>query len=918
MGRLQQDTLPGPLIRLARNGTLVAAVVVLGGLSAATGATAESAQVRLDGAVDAQWRGAYDLLVRPAGARLSLEHTQGLVEPNFLGFAGRGGITIEQVNAIRGLRDVEVAAPVSIVGNVSYTPSAPSICTTVLPAAPSLYALNLRASTTDGVQEITVYHSRGEVLLGPLGPGMSNFPSMASNMGPMSAAQGPGLDIVTATLPSLPAIVSPLMAVDPEAERALLGPTAAFLNPLIDLAGEGRASLTVDRFDLSAIPQEFETARLMFHGISDAARDRPLVPLVVSERLYAPLKLELTIDQIGNQLKEYPEGDGEGQRLLAAAAAAGSGRSRIGFVSRDISTELRPFIPPSLVSYWPGSGRPIDCETLELRTPMLQNVELPGRPVYEERAARRGDSQITVSISPVRPVDPSGRRIASVPPSAPPEGSVIGIEQSYRDIVTVPLAIAKGYSPRDTYDQPFFFAPVGGFDLSTLADTQSPLAYVPLGAYSPPDTDLIAGPDGSELATPIAMSSTLNPVGLIEVPPLAITDIQAARILRGEAPIDAVRVRVAGLTGYDAVGRARVETVASAVAALGLDVDIVAGSSPQEISIYVPSYRPAVDPPTDLGYVRQGWTTLGAAERVETGLGSINLVLLVMALFVSIVFTVGIQLTTLATRTRDVSILRAVGWDAVGTARWLLAESVVAGGLVFLIGLAAWLVAGKSIAGIIATTAIAVALPLGGTLATALAWSRSAPGAPARGDIIGERYLRQLFRVGGPVGLAARNVLARPIRSLVLIVALATGAATLALGVGLTLEALQRVGPTRLAAELAGTLRPYQLVILGLSCAASISLTAVLLRLDLVARRAEMDVLVATGWDRRDLRLTMLAQRTFLALPSVLLAATLVAVAAQPFGVGMQFTMVVSMVAASSIVVWGVLASPRRAGSAGI
>lgn len=64
------------------------------------------------------WRSTYDILVRPAGARSPIESQYGLVEPNHLSGIS-GGISISQYEAIKAIPDVEVAAPVAMLGYLS-------------------------------------------------------------------------------------------------------------------------------------------------------------------------------------------------------------------------------------------------------------------------------------------------------------------------------------------------------------------------------------------------------------------------------------------------------------------------------------------------------------------------------------------------------------------------------------------------------------------------------------------------------------------------------------------------------------------------------------------------------------------------------------------------------------------------------
>ena len=78
-------------------------------------AAARTAQVRTVGAVRAHFRPAYDILVRPRGARSRLESATGTVQPDFLSGI-YGGITLAQWHQIQHISGVQVAAPIAMVG----------------------------------------------------------------------------------------------------------------------------------------------------------------------------------------------------------------------------------------------------------------------------------------------------------------------------------------------------------------------------------------------------------------------------------------------------------------------------------------------------------------------------------------------------------------------------------------------------------------------------------------------------------------------------------------------------------------------------------------------------------------------------------------------------------------------------------
>ena len=90
--------------------------------------------------------------------------------------------------------------------------------------------------------------------------------------------------------------------------------------------------------------------------------------------------------------------------------------------------------------------------------------------------------------------------------------------------------------------------------------------------------------------------------------------------------MDAVRVRVAGVDGYDRAGIAAVGAVADEIERLGLAATIVAGSSPEAVRMRVDGYAfGTMDAATPsrrsgtLGTVEQGdWSQLGAAARLGT------------------------------------------------------------------------------------------------------------------------------------------------------------------------------------------------------------------------------------------------------------------------------------------------------------
>jgi hypothetical protein len=828
----------------------------LAALTAAGGTLSDQATVRLQATVDAHWRGSYDILVRPAAARLDLEKTTGLVEPNFVSFEGSGGISLAQLARIRALADVDIAAPIAVVGYLSYSFSAPIVFTATLPSRPTLYRVTVAATTSDGVNSINVGTATGRVLLGPFDLKKPNAPFATDASYFEYAADG-----VKVAFPVLPKIQSPLVAVDPAAEAALLGPSGSFLVPLAATLLDPAA--TVGTFDRNLIPKTFQdsrTALLILKASKDPTIEaRPVMPIVVSTSLYAPLTVRLDVTQLGHPFEAFPPPGRVLDRLATAASAAGPGSTVIGSTSVDATGLLRPFGAPAVALTWPGSTAPTDVP-FGVGNSQDFRAALTSRPTYEPRAPLvQSPGLPTFGIKPLGPASMLGQA-----------NTAREAEQSYRRVTEYPLALGQGFTPQNPYDRPFILAPVGEFRLGDLALPTDPLSYVPLGMYDEPRSQLVADDHGNPLASPRTFTPTFNPAGVLTVPPLAFTSIANGAALKGSSPIDAVRVRVGGLGAFDQASQARVERVAAQISDLGLDVDIVAGSSPRPVNIFVPEYR--LGPPAkDLGYVQQGWTTLGAAQSVERGLSALNVILLELALAAAAALAIGLLVIEFAVRRADSAILRALGWSRITVTRWLLAEAAVPSVLIIGVGLAAWMLSHSGPAALVSIVLIGLLIPFG-TLLLARTQTKPTVTSIVAGDLR-MWFVARALPAKGPVLFALRIVLSYPLRTLGTVLSGAIAGCAGGLAIISLAGAAAKGGPTLLGSAAVGILGPGQATIVIVVVAAGITMVAALLSLDHQDRAADAQILRAIGWSRRSIgRLTILRDGMLAGLATLLAA----------------------------------------------
>src|ERR1700685_2907687 len=99
--------------RPARTLALIIGVLVAATAFTVLTAASRTAQARTVGQVSANFQPAYDILVRPKGARSAVESKTGTVEPDFLSGI-YGGITMAQWHRIERIPGVPGAAPIAM------------------------------------------------------------------------------------------------------------------------------------------------------------------------------------------------------------------------------------------------------------------------------------------------------------------------------------------------------------------------------------------------------------------------------------------------------------------------------------------------------------------------------------------------------------------------------------------------------------------------------------------------------------------------------------------------------------------------------------------------------------------------------------------------------------------------------------
>jgi putative ABC transport system permease protein len=199
----------------------------------------------------------------------------------------------------------------------------------------------------------------------------------------------------------------------------------------------------------------------------------------------------------------------------------------------------------------------------------------------------------------------------------------------------------KGDSYLMEQSAPFMLWQMGSF---SLQKKENQLASSPLGIYG-----------GSPIVTEdgVTLTPTIKPGSFINTGAAGLTTIEAAKIIKGAAPIDAIRIRVAGITEYNEEAKGKVEKLATKYLEQGYVVDIVAGASDKEHNMDV----------ENIGKVTAPWTTLGVASIITEGINSLTFVSIGLFIVFSLLW-IGSRLMFEYFGTLDEKkILRSIGWN---------------------------------------------------------------------------------------------------------------------------------------------------------------------------------------------------------------------------------------------------------------
>src|SRR5574341_2508076 len=543
-------------------------------------AAAQTTLIVADRELSNYWRTSYDILVRPAGSRLPIEEKYGLVEPNYLSGIW-GGIAFEQYESIKAIPGVEVAAPIAMIGYVSAWAPGESMN---LPN-PGAYVVEETIKLNDGCRTYVMPRIEPQAFY-YYDPKWSFDPVEYNRI-----LRESGITLLNNAGQIGGGVPFPILmaGIDPLQEAALVSIDKSIL--------QGRYLQQEEALKPKVTMEPVE-------GYEGKPFQPINLPILINTTTYVDLLHHAELKHI-----ILPERVTSVEEILAHGGTA-----------------YLEALPKQSVANTQMDSQAIYQRMIEQMTPKVRGPsQIPVAEMLQGAyAALSTPSQLDYQESKP-PFEYKGLALALQLP--------IGQEgQAFPQYRT---SLAPGEAE---FDVQYLWDVIGVFDIERIP-RPAEVSSVPLETYFPPIAILRYDEQGIPVESPCTLRPTLNAEGYIQPPPLVLTTLEAARALRGDAAISAIRVRVA-LDGcppeqpetctLTAADQRKIEAIAIEIQRrTGLDVDIMVGSSPKRVLVHVPG----------IGYVEEQWIQKGVNLIYKQGIQTGNWLLIGALLLAGALFT---------------------------------------------------------------------------------------------------------------------------------------------------------------------------------------------------------------------------------------------------------------------------------------
>ena len=794
--------------RFYRQFLLAAGLFSIGAGMLLVASASQTTVVVADRALSGYWRTTYDILVRPKGARAPIEEKYGLVEANHLS-GSRGGITFEQYESIKAIPGVEIAAPIAMLGYLEGVAPTEGMR---IPPRPGVYRFDEMTTLDDGARAYAV-------------PGFPERRYYSFDLNPGELT--------------------------PDDFKSALEIENLYVVSPGDIPGDVINGLVVFPFLIAGIDPAQEAALMRL--------DRTIVKgryLRGDESLKSPYRVE----SLNPEANPDPKLEGAIDLPILINST--------NYVNVTDHTELKRVILPPEVSTVENILARGGIDYLDsLPTETLSVAQADNRRLYPQMIESLNSQEIMLAgLGTSSNPSPLAYQESATP--FPYQGLVLAIEE--------PRLSQDGWpqyrvSEAVEFNVFFWWDIKGVFNIEGLPKPAD-VSRVPLETYFPPVAILRYDEQGNPVNPPRELRPTLNPAGYIQPPPLLLTTLEAARALRGDASISAIRVRVAlegcppeqpeTCTLTDAAQR-KIEAIAIEIAKqTGLDVDIMVGSSPTRVLVHVPG----------IGYVEEQWIQKGVNLVYKQGIQTGNWLLLGTLLIAGALFTLDMAWAEVVSRRRVIALQKALGWRSRTVFRQIVGQVMIIGAIATMAGILIALVLIRWLKWESVPLNLLIGLPLivmglCGIGSLVPAWSASRVPPIIELQRGGVRYQHKRTNAVSSLWRYAWNELKRrTVRSILTGLGSALSAALLTLLLGVTLQQRGMLGGTLLGEFILVNVEGYHYAIVAIGLGLAFLSTFNGLLGSILERRREIGVLKAIGWRTASIARLFIAQGLLLGM----------------------------------------------------
>lgn len=796
---------------------LIGALIISVGLTYLVGISDTNKGTIVD-ELQQRWASSYDIVVRPEGTR-SLTEEKGLLDPNYLSGLD-GGISRAQYEEIKTIENVEVAAPIAMIGDGTYTTKLAE-----LELQEGIYRFTTEEVSNDGIQKQSK-NASNYVAFG-------HFELVGARImerGPDYFLHTPHYDRHNLDKSYLSSFKSSFIAgIDPEQEAKLVG-----LDQAIIQNDSSSRYLTNEDKSVKNI--------ITLGGFETEIVD---IPVIINHQSFTDTDIHYTIERldlpfeadIATETMDMLEEKG-GKEYLDKLK--GMETQNYSYTDQEVYSRIMT----SVAGYNPETGAPIDRSDLLMKYDIM-DLQFP-------LDSRPSPLQYEDVVSPYPERWPYAYKVQAHQNPYFPESKEF---RSYNSKEFTNGKTSITINPQW----------VGFYDTSQVAISKDPTNELPMETYRPATAELVVDAEKSPINPPKVLRPSGFAMEFLSTPPSMLTTIEAAELIMGDEPISAIRIKVRGIADLSEDSQAIVEKVAREIEEkTGLLTDITVGSSPQPTLVNVP----AINDEAELGWFQQPWVSIGSSITLfrEAKMGFGGLIASTMA--VAVIYVWASSLVSLLARRKEFAVLLAVGWRPTQLSKLLFMESAMIGIFVALIS---WMMLGfvyMTEGATVVTSRFIVTGLFGflvyilGAVLPSIAVQKITPYEAMRTGEISKTSGR-FIRTKGILSMALNHFIGKWKRSLLSIIAIALPTSLLALFLYVTVRLQGIMYTTWLGQYVALEVGPVHYTAMAVALVIAILTTAEIMWQNIAERQGEIALLKAVGWKNRNVRLLILTEGMF-------------------------------------------------------